>query len=163
MRGILFALVFLHAQPVLERYGPLIRELSMTETQIAKLTRPFPSSPPVERILDDRQLARLEEIRKVYFDLDTRAGAIVMGLIDRNKWVKGDFCNRSTRSAQSAFELTDDQARRLFGNPTGSQVLLTASQKARVAAFEQNLELGREAVELHIMADSTLGGEVFCH
>jgi hypothetical protein len=177
----------LSGQPFSERYAPLIRALSLTDAQIAELAKPLPEParsvpmgnrvgmypgrrtpgpppPPPERIavLDDAQRAKLAEIEKAYDDLHLRAGAIVMGLIDKAKWGGSFLCYDPVFTYRAELGLTDEQVQGITFNPSQAGAVLTDAQKAKVAAFEANLELGCEAIEVHVMTQP-MWGEVLCH
>jgi hypothetical protein len=171
MRLILLASVSLAlaAQPFSDRYAPLIRALTLTDAQIAQLqqnspapAKPTPPPPLRDATLDAAQRARLAEIDKEYNDLHMRAGAIVMGLLDKSKWGGGFLCYYPVFVYAKAFDLTDAQVQELSFGGRPATVVLNDAQKAKVAAFEADLELGREAVELHLIATPNWG-EVLCH
>jgi hypothetical protein len=106
-----------------------------------------------------------------------RAGAIAMGLIDESKWGGSGICYYPTFVYAAAFGLSDVQVQEfdqleyaarqqdVHARPRRdlATAVLNESQIARLATFESNLELGRVAVELHLIAAPQLNAEVLCH
>jgi hypothetical protein len=139
---------------------------------------PFRATPALrDSVLDNTQRAILAEIEKQFADLSIRASAITMGLIDEAKWGGSGLCSYSTLIVAAAYGLSDVQVREFIQLEWAAQqpdirarprrdlamVLLNESQIARLTTFESNLELGSEAVELHLLAAPPVNAEILCH
>lgn len=128
-------------------------------------------------VLDNTQRAILAEIEKPFADLSIRASAITMGLIDETKWGGPGLCPSTNRIIAEAYGLSDAQVREfnrieyearqqnIHARPRRdvALALLNQSELAKLAEYESNLELGSEAVELHLLAPPPVNAEVLCH
>jgi hypothetical protein len=77
----------LTGQQFTDRYAPLIRALTLNDTQITQLQQPNRD----HSILDPAQQFKLAEIAKVLQRYQTSAAAVVLGLIDVREWPPGGW------------------------------------------------------------------------
>ncbi len=82
---------------------------------------------------------------------------IVLGVIDEGKWGCGFLCHYPVVVYAETFDLSEAQVQQIAANPAQAPVVLSETQRAKIAAFEANLELGREAIEVHVMSQPIWG------
>jgi hypothetical protein len=131
---------------------------------------------PADLILTDPQRAKLEIVKTVLNRFLLARLTISYGLIGEEEWPWGiqSPCYQPPLSASySELGLTPNQVSQLERLPRESAVrdriaVLSDSQKAQLSRFEDEIELAREAIELHLIPPPVIynplqGGEFLCH
>ncbi len=158
-------------QESVRRYDALKQALGLRDEQLSQLQEKRPVT------LDDSQRAKLVEIRRVFDRWDAAAMTIEFGLIDQEQWPGGTLCDFYPIRAYAftaELGLSDGQSRQLeelkettraagAKPPHGAaRTVLDEAQRAKLAAFEGELQLASEAIALGLIPRPARG-EILCH
>lgn len=168
----------------------LQRLLGLSDSQIAEILQKKPKRMAIDLetrnetadrfrrlVLNEQQIAKVVAVEKVLDNRDAAAVWIGLGLMRETRWPGNALCVNypaatyaSYPFASSELALTPSQAQRFeqlrqqrdkAAEDLRRQVL-TEEQKKRLAAFEADVQIASEAIELGLIATPTKG-EILCH